>query len=199
MDAAQSHPPVPASLLLEKLYARIPADRFTLGWLTASLERQSFGAMILLLGVLSAAPAVVSMPAQLVLVILAAQMVAGRPIPYFSGWLTKRQLPAPALSTALKAAIPVLRVVEKVFYPRWLMQPLPTKRIVGLAVLLLALRMLLNPLPFSNLIPAAVVVLISLAYLEEDGLMLVLALVGGFLAFGIDVLVFSQIAHFTPA
>ena len=199
MDAAQPHSPVPASLLLEKLSARIPADRFTLGWLTASLERQSFGAMMLLLGVLSAGPAVVSMPAQLVLVILAAQMVAGRPIPYFSGWLAKRPLPARALSKALQGAVPILRVIETAFYPRWPMRPLPTKRIVGFAVILLALRMLVNPLPFSNLVPACVVVLISLAYLEEDGLMLGLALICGVLvSLGIDVIVFSNIPHLAP-
>ena len=169
-----------------------------MGWLTASLERQSFGAMILLLGVLSAAP-VVSIPAQLLLLAPAAQMIAGRSIPVFSGWISRRSLPAGALRRALKGAIPILRVVEKGFYPRWPMRPLLTKRLIGLAVLLLTFRMLLNPLPFSNLLPAAVVVLISLAYLEEDGLMLTLALIGGVLVLGIDVIVFVQIAHLPPA
>lgn len=196
--AGERHAPIPASRLLESVYARIPADRFTLGWLTASLERQSFGAMILLLGVLSAAP-VVSIPAQLLLLAPAAQMIAGRSIPVFSGWISRRSLPAGALRRALKGAIPILRVVEKGFYPRWPMRPLLTKRLIGLAVLLLTFRMLLNPLPFSNLLPAAVVVLISLAYLEEDGLMLTLALIGGVLVLGIDVIVFVQIAHLPPA
>jgi len=195
--AGERHAPIPASRLLQAVYVRIPADRFTLGWLTTSLERQSFGAMILLFGVLSAAP-VVSMPAQLLLLAPAAQMIAGRSIPVFSGWISRRQLPARALSTALKGAIPILRVVEKAFYPRWPMRPLPTKRLVGLVVILLTLRMLLNPIPFSNLLPAAVVVLISLAYLEEDGLMLALALVGGVLLLGIDVIIFSKVAHLPP-
>jgi len=48
---------------------------------------------------------------------------------------------------------------------------------------------------------AAVVVLISLAYLEEDDLMLVLALIGGALTLGVDALIFSQLARlgFTEA
>lgn len=197
-DEPERQPPVPASLLLEKLYARIPADRFTLGWLTEALERQSFGAMILLFGVLSAGPAVVSIPAQLLLLVPAAQMVAGGLVPHFSRWITSRSLPSRALGTALKGAIPVLRVVEKAFYPRWPMRPWPTKLVVGLAVIGLTLRMLLNPLPFSNMIPAAVVVLISLSYLEEDGLMLMVALFAGVIGMGIDVIVLSQIAHFAP-
>lgn len=155
--------------------------------------------MILLLGVLAAAPAAISMPAQAVLLILAAQMTVGRAIPYFSGWFANRQFPARALSRALDGAIPILRLFEKAFYPRWPINPLVSKRIIGFAVVLLTIRMLLNPLPFSNVLPAIVVVLISLAYLEEDGLMLLVALIGGVLALGVDLLVFSQVAHLAPS
>jgi hypothetical protein len=51
------------------------------------------------------------------------------------------------------------------------------KRIVGLVILLLAVRLLVVPIPLSNMLPAALISLIALSYLEEDGLMLVLALV----------------------
>jgi hypothetical protein len=46
------------------------------------------------------------------------------------------------------------------------------KRAVGVVVLLLTLVLLLTPLPLSNVAPAMVISLISLAYVEEDGLLL---------------------------
>jgi hypothetical protein len=44
-------------------------------------------------------------------------------------------------------------------------------------VLLLTVVLLLTPVPLSNIAPAIVIALISLAYLEEDGLLLCFALV----------------------
>ena len=43
-------------------------------------------------------------------------------------------------------------------------------------VLLLTAALLLTPVPLSNIAPAIVIALISVAYLEEDGLLLCLAL-----------------------
>lgn len=37
---------------------------------------------------------------------------------------------------------------------------------------MLSARLLLTPIPFSNILPALLIALISLAYLEEDGLVL---------------------------
>ena len=61
-------------------------------------------------------------------------------------------------------------------YPRW---PIPldvTKRIVGTIVVLLSISLVFSPIPLSNIVPALLIALISLAYLEEDGLLLALAL-----------------------
>ena len=49
------------------------------------------------------------------------------------------------------------------------------RRLVGVIVLLLTATLLLTPIPFSNIAPALLIVLISLAYLQEDGLLLSLA------------------------
>jgi hypothetical protein len=43
-------------------------------------------------------------------------------------------------------------------------------------VLLLAAVLLLTPVPLSNIAPAIVIALISLAYIEEDGVLLCFAL-----------------------
>jgi hypothetical protein len=49
------------------------------------------------------------------------------------------------------------------------------RRFVGIVVLLLTTALLLTPVPLSNIAPAVLIVLISLAYIEEDGLLLCLA------------------------
>jgi hypothetical protein len=46
------------------------------------------------------------------------------------------------------------------------------KRAVGIMILLLTVVLLLTPVPLSNVPPAMVISLISLAYVEEDGLLL---------------------------
>jgi hypothetical protein len=66
--------------------------------------------------------------------------------------------------------------LEKLIHPRW---PTPfeaTKRLVGTVVVILNVALLVTPIPLSNVVPALVIALISLAYLEEDGVLLAIAL-----------------------
>jgi hypothetical protein len=62
---------------------------------------------------------------------------------------------------------------------------IPTKRAVGVMVLLLTAVLLLTPVPLSNIAPAMVIALISLAYVEEDGLLLSAALLAAIILIGI--------------
>src|SRR5262249_10514204 len=57
-------------------------------------------------------------------------------------------------------------------HPRWPRAFEAAKRAVGVMVLLLTLVLLLTPVPLSNVARAMVISLISLAYVEEDGLLL---------------------------
>jgi hypothetical protein len=59
------------------------------------------------------------------------------------------------------------------------------KRAVGVMVLLLTAVLLLTPVPLSNVAPAIVISLISLAYVEEDGLLLSVALLAAIILIGI--------------
>jgi hypothetical protein len=65
--------------------------------------------------------------------------------------------------------------LERVVRPRWRTPFEATKRVVGLVVLLLGAT-LLAPVPFSHVIPAFVIMLLAFAFLEEDGVLLCLAL-----------------------
>jgi hypothetical protein len=92
-------------------------------------------------------------------------------------------------------AIPVLACVESAIYPRLATPPEATKRLVGLAIFILTVRLLLTPFPLSNILPAGLIAFISLAYLEQDGLLLIVGLVGGCLLLILEWGLFWQLAH----
>jgi hypothetical protein len=56
---------------------------------------------------------------------------------------------------------------------------------VGVIVLLMVLILLLTPMPLSNIAPAMVIAMISLAYVEEDGLLLSAAFLAAIILIGI--------------
>src|SRR5450631_1487648 len=61
-----------------------------------------------------------------------------------------------------------------------------TKRLVGAVVVLLNITLLFTPVPLSNVVPALVIALISLAYLEEDGLLLSIALLASVIVLAVE-------------
>ena len=165
----------PSSQVLEELLGQVPADHFTLGWLMSVLHQRSFGIVILFFGLLATAP-IGSMVPGLVLAVVAVQMIAGRGEPVFPRFVTDRSLPTRYLLRLGERAVPLLRYLEKAVHPRWPAAFEAAKRVVGVMVLLLTAVLLLTPVPLSNVAPAIVIALISLAYIEEDGLVLCFAL-----------------------
>jgi hypothetical protein len=164
--------------LLQRLHDEAPKDHFTLGWLMSRMHKRSFGLIMLLLAVVAIAPGV-SIVASLLLMIPAFQMIAGQNMPAFPRRIAVRPMPTRHLAALVQRAVPVLRYLEKLIHPRW---PTPfdaTKRLVGAIVAVLSIAMVITPIPFSNVVPAIVIALISLAYLEEDGLLLSIALLAG--------------------
>jgi hypothetical protein len=165
----------PSSRVLENLLHQAPAEYFTLGWLMSVLHRRSFGIVTLLLGLLATTPMGSTVPG-LMLAAVAVQMIAGRRELVFPRFITARSLPTRYLFRLGGRAIPVLQYLEKAVHPRWPTAFEGAKRLVGVIVLLLTAVLLLTPVPLSNIAPAIVIALTSLAYIEEDGLLLCLAL-----------------------
>ena len=168
---------IPTSIVLQRLHDEAPADHFTLGWLMDSLRKRSFGIVMLLLALVAMAPAISIVPGLLIM-IPAFQMIIGHPAPVFPRCIATRRLPTRHLAALVQRAVPVLRYLEKFIYPRWHTPFEATKRLVGTVVVLLGTTMLLSPIPFSNVVPALAIALISLAYLEKDGVLLLIALLG---------------------
>jgi len=185
---------IPASTILQELHDEAPADHFTLDWLMGSLHKQSFSLVIFVLSLVAVAPGI-SLVGGLLLLIPAFQMIIGRPAPTFPHRIASRPLPTQHLGAVVERAIAVLKYVEKVVYPRCPTPPEVTKRVVGIAVLMLSARLLLIPIPFSNILPALLIALISLAYLEEDGLVLSIGLLVACVLLAVDLRVVWELVH----
>jgi hypothetical protein len=165
---------VPTSTILQELVDNAPADQVTLEWLLDRLHKRSFGVVMLLLALIATIPGISGFVG-LVLAVPALQMIVGRVRPVFPRRIGTRPLPTRHFVRVLQRAVPVLKRLEKAIHPRWQTPFEPTKRIVGIIVLLLC-ALLLVPVPMSQVLIALVIGLIALAYLEEDGVLLALAL-----------------------
>lgn len=159
------------------------------------LGPQSFGMTMLISGIAAATPGI-SYLAGLLLLVTSSQMVLGRSELTFPNWLAKRELPAAHVDVAMQRATRVLVKLERIIYPRLLFSPQAIKRAVGCIVFVLTARLLLAPLPFSNVVPAILIALISLAYLEQDGLLLVGCILLGALVLAVE---FGAVAVFVHA
>ena len=165
---------VAASVVLQRLHDEVPTDHFTLGWLIESLHKRSFGIIMLLIALVAIAPGL-SIVAGLLLMIPAFQMIAGKPAPVFPRRIATRPLPTRQLAAVVQRSVPALRSLEKAVHPLWHTPLEATKRLVGAVVLMLSATLVFIPIPLSNVVPALVIALISLAYLEEDGVLLLIA------------------------
>jgi hypothetical protein len=181
---ADARTPTPVSVVLQRLHDEAPPNHFTLGWLMGALQKRSFGIITLLLALVAIAPGI-SIAAGMLLMIPAFQMIAGKPAPVFPRLVADCSLPTRHLAALVQRCLPVLRYLERGIHPRWHTPLGPTKRIVGIVVALLSVTLIVSPIPFSNIVPALVVALISIAYLEEDGVLLSVALLSAVIALAV--------------
>jgi hypothetical protein len=161
--------------VLQRLHDGVPTGHFTLGWLMHSLHKRSFGIIMLLIALVAIAPGL-SIAAGLLLMIPAFQMIIGKAAPVFPRRIATHPLPTQHLAAVVQRSIPVLRYLEKVVHPRWHTPLQATKRLVGTVVLMLSATLVFIPIPLSNVVPALTIALIALAYIEEDGILLSIAL-----------------------
>jgi hypothetical protein len=169
---------IPTSRVLSALVEEATTERVSLGWLIDRLGERSFGIILLLLAFLALIPGV-SPIAGILLTVPAFQMIRAHAGPVFPRRLASRCFETRRLVAIVRRAVPLLRYLERFIYPRWMTPFEATRRLVGGVVLLVSLTLFV-PVPLSNIPPAMVISLVAFAYLEEDGLLLSLALLGAF-------------------
>jgi hypothetical protein len=182
-DPTDANRRMPSSRVLEEVIYQAPAEYVTVGWLTSTLRQHSFGLIMLCLGLFATTPIGSSVPG-LILAVTAVQLTLGRSEPVLPHFIMTRRLPTQQLLLLGGRAIHVLKYLEKAAHPRWPMTFEAAKHAVGVMVLLLTAVLLLTPVPFSNVAPAVVISMISLAYVEEDGLLLSVALLAAIILIG---------------
>jgi hypothetical protein len=177
--------PRPVSDVLLELVDSLPVDHFTLEWLLGRVDRRSFGIVLLFLSLAAWVPGI-SMLAGPLLAVPAFEMILGRSVPTFPRRVAIHPLRTASLTSIVRRALPVVMVLEKIVHPRWHLSADVSRRAVGIAVLVVSVLFLV-PLPLIQIVPALLVALMSLAYLEEDGLLLCLSLVGAAVLFAIAI------------
>ncbi len=165
---------IPTSQLFQAVLADAPADHVTLAWLLGNLRQRSFGMIMLFLGLIAMVPGI-CVVAGIVLAVLGFQMMMAKEAPILPRFIMLRPLPTARVARLIARTIPVIAALEHFIRPRWQTPFVATKRLVGLIVMLLAATLFI-PIPLSNVIPGALTMLVALAYLEEDGILLCIAL-----------------------
>jgi hypothetical protein len=176
---SNSSEPKPISSMLEHILNHAPPDYFTLEWLIGILHQNSFFILIFFLGLVAMLPVGSTVPG-LVLAVLSLQMVGGGREPVLPRFITRRPLPTRYLLWLGQNALPVLKWLERSVFPRWPATFHAIRPITGAIILILTGAILLTPVPLSNVAPAAVIAVIALAYVEEDGLLLSVAILAAF-------------------
>lgn len=167
-------PYVPTSVHLSALLEHAEGTHVTVGWVMERLGERSFGLTLFLLALLAFVPGVATVTGVLILW-PAVQMIRGQDSAVLPGFVARRRIRVDRLARAIRFTAPRLAWVERLVRPRWPTPFQSTRRLIGAVVLLLGLTMV-SPVPLVQLLPALVVMLLALAYLEKDGVALLVAL-----------------------
>lgn len=166
---------VPTSVQLARMLDRAEGARVPIGWLMEQLGRRSFGLTLFamaLIGLLPGASTVVG----LLVAWPAVQMIRGREVAVLPALIARRKVGVDRLARVIRIVGPRLAWVERLIRPRWPAPFQAAKPLTALVMLLLGLTMV-APVPFGHVVPALVIMLLALAYLEEDGIALLVALI----------------------
>lgn len=166
---------VPTSVQLSRMLDRVEDAHVPIGWLIEQLGRRSFGLTLLVMAVIGLLPGASTIIGLLV-AWPATQMVLGHEVAVLPRMIARRQIAVDRLARVVRIVTPRLAWVERLIRPRWPPPFQVATPLTGIVMLLLGLTMVL-PVPFGQVVPALVIMLLALAYLEEDGIALLIALI----------------------
>lgn len=169
--------------------AALPGERIAVGSIVAALKDRAYALLVVLLGLPNCLPMPPPIPlvCGLVLAFVAAQMLAGRVIPWLPPSLLARSIGKPVLTRAVERAVPLLIRLERFSQPRLTVlggaYAIP---VLGLLILVLALGLIVAA-PFIGQIPLGLAVcLVGLGLVERDGLLIIAGAVFGALGLALS-------------
>jgi hypothetical protein len=175
------------SAILSEFAHGLDQPRVTLRELTGVLGERAFGFMMLVLGlpnviVMAAIPGfstVTGVP----IILIAGQLMFGRPQPWLPTVIGDRSLASEDFRKFVDRAVPHLERAEGFLRPRlaWLTRGL-AERLLGAHCAVMAIILSL-PIPAGNLLPALAICLAALGLIEKDGGFVVASLLMGVVTF----------------
>ena len=171
----------PISRVLRDVLDRAEGDSITLAAIVDSLGERTMAILMILFCLPNCLPVPpgVGLVFGFPMLLIAGQMIFGYQRPWLPRKVLSRSINRAGYAKMIDLAEPRLKRVEGFLKPRYTFLFSKTaERLVGVFFALCALSVIL-PLPGSNFPPAIASVLVSLAMLEEDGVVLLVGLVLG--------------------
>lgn len=175
-----------ASDVLDEFLAHDHGERIALGDMVHILGDRAFGALLLMLSIPNVLPVPgLSTATGLPMVLIGAQLLAGRPQPWLPRRLAALTMERDKLLAVTARARPWVLRVERHMQGRLCALTSPAaERLLGVAVMILA-AVLALPIMFGNQPPAFAIALIALGLIERDGAFVLAGLSAGVLALAI--------------
>lgn len=163
----------------------LPGDHLSVRTIAEQVGDKGFGLMLAILSLPSALPVPApgySTPFGILLVLLGAQLVAGRSVLWLPERALKKEITKKFAGKVFGAGTKMLHLTEKLIRPRmrWI-NSVGGRMFLGIIVIAMAALMIL-PIPMTNTFPAMVIFLIGVALSEDDGLAALAAFAAGLLA-----------------
>ncbi len=166
---------VPASAVIENIVRDSDADSVSVAWLLVRSPSAAREALVLVLALVAIVPGA-SLPAGVILMLLAVPMIRDRETIWLPRAVAARRISVPHLARLIGRVLPLLKWQESMIRPAG-GKLVGLSRPVGAVVIALLSATLLVPLPFSNVPPAVAIAMIAVAYLETSiGLLAVSAI-----------------------
>ncbi len=174
---------MPASAIIESVVRSGTDEIVTVDWLLKQSPAAARETLMLILALTALIPGA-SLPAGLILILLAVPMLFSQDGVWLPRYVAERPISMPRLARVVARLLPVLRWQERLIHP-------VAQRLVGLsrplgALLIVVLSAtLLVPLPLSNVPPALAIAMITVSYLEASGVLLAVAACSGVLSLAV--------------
>ena len=159
-----------------------PDERITLRSILALLSDRSFAVIVVLLGLPNCLPMPPPIPSisALLLILVAAQIAARRPEPWFPRAILKGSVARADVRRAIGRALPVVALLERWSRPRWRVFGDRTGSLLSALLLFTMALGLLTAAPLIGQVPYGLAVcLIGLGQVERDGVLVMSGLVVG--------------------
>ncbi|HSM09785.1 MAG TPA: exopolysaccharide biosynthesis protein [Gemmatimonadota bacterium] len=158
-------------------------DRVSLEEILAAMENVSFGALLLVAGLVTLVPIIGDIPGVpttmgILVVLGSAQLLLGRESMWLPRWLRERSVRASTVTKGIERAQPVARTVDRVLKRRLdlFVQGAATYVIAVVTLLLGAVMPVMEFIPFSANLAGVVLTAFGLALMARDGLLSLLGL-----------------------